>query len=236
MISIYNTTLKKYELISDKFCCNKLGLAEFFANNIIQLSFPRKANVLDVGCGISPIGIFLADQYDCTVTGVELNSIAYNCSNYNIKKYKLESKIKVYNSNFVDFSCCNGDKYNVIVANPPVSEIVPADKIYKYKNYDYTVLDSESFSYLTNSWRSNDGGDLTDYIFEFGKSNLEDNGYIYIVFCNVDCKSPSYIIEKGKNNGFYVDNIFKGFIIPESIGFYSNKIDEIKAYIIKFRR
>jgi methylase of polypeptide subunit release factors len=213
-----------------------LGLAEFFSNNIQKIGIQPNSNVLDVGCGISPIGIFLADQYNCSVTGVELNPIAADCAISNIKKYKLNSQIVIHNINFIDYTNqYTGGKYKVIVANPPIDEIVTTEKIAKYNNYDFSILNDEAFSYLTNSWHSSDGRDLTDYIFEFGVNNLDDDGYIYIVFCNIDCKSPSYVIEKGKKYGFIYDNIYEDVIMPESIGFHSGNKDEIKAYIIRFR-
>lgn len=237
MVSFFKTFQKIYELNVDKFCCNKFGLAEFIAMNIKKIKLVYGSKVLDVGCGVCPIGIFLADQYNCNVIGVELNRIAYDCGILNVKHYGLESKISIINENFVTFSnTYEGEKFDIIVSNPPIDEFISPTLINKYKNYDYEILNDESFSYLTNSWHSQDGKDLLDYIFEFGYSNLKNDGCVYIVFCTIDCKSSSYVIDKGEKYGFCVSELFHGYIHPKSIGAHLVDKDKILTYFIKFVR
>ena len=85
MYSKYITPDKQYLLKVDKFICNKFGLAEFFAKHYDCFGNMQGITVLDVGCGASPLGIFLSDQHKCKVTGVELNPIACSCARDNIK-------------------------------------------------------------------------------------------------------------------------------------------------------
>lgn len=219
----------------DKFICNKFGLAEFFSvhDDIIDLAGGEK--VLDVGCGACPIGIFLAEQYNCSVVGIELNKIAYDCGVSNIAYYNLESKVKVINENFEIFSkTYMNEAFDAIIANPPIDENVSVEMIRKYAENNYDVLDDESFSYLTNSWHSQDGKDLVDYIFDFSRKNLKKDGRIYIVFCTIDCKL-AYVIEKGARYGFEAGKLIKGDICPESLGVKS-VTDKISAYIVRFIR
>lgn len=237
MISIFKTPDKKYELSADKYCCNKFGLAEFLSDNINELKLSDNFSALDAGCGVCPIGIFLSEQFNCSVVGVELNSIAFHCAINNVSKYNLDSKINLYNKNFVDFSNdYTGDKFNIIVANPPIDEFISQSAIEKYCHSDFESLDDETFSYLTNSWHSSDGRDLSDYIFEFAVNNLDDSGCILIVFCTIDCNSDLYMEKKAAKYGFYADTIIDGYISPDSVGFRNSDIDKIKTYIIKFIR
>jgi len=234
----YLTTLKKrYVLKTDKYICNKFGLAEFFSLHYEQRKIHDKGKVLDVGCGALPIGIFLADQYNCNVIGVELNRIAYDCGKENISRYGLEKSIKIVNENFVDFSeNYTGNSFDLIVANPPVDDKVSVSLVNKYLNCSYKKLDNESFSYLTNSWHSIDGRDMVDYIFEFGNKKLRNKGCIIIVFCTIDCESSSYVIDKASKYGFKISDLIEGYIHPESVGAESSVKNDILTYLVEFER
>lgn len=232
------TTLKKdYILKTDKFICNKFGLAEFLAFNYDKMKIKGNIKVLDVGCGTLPIGIFLADQYDNHVIGVELNSIACRCGEENIVRYGLEQKVKIINTNFVNYiEEYNKDEFDLIIANPPVDDDVPIQLINRYAEYKYEQFNDESYSYLTNSWHSADGRDLLDYIFKFGKRKLKTSGYIVIVFCTIDCKSSEYVVNKAKKYGYDVTDTIEGYIQPKSVGAEAVVKNDILTYIIKFKR
>lgn len=232
------TTLKKdYILETNKFICNKFGLAEFLAFNYDKMHIKGNIKVLDVGCGALPIGIFLADQYDNYVIGVELNSIACECAKKNIDMYGLEQKIEIINANFANYiEEYNKDEFDLIIANPPVDDNVPIELINRYAEYTYEWFNDESYSYLTNSWHSIDGKDLLDYIFEFGKKKLKINGYVVIVFCTIDCKSSEYVVNKAKKYGYDIADIIEGYIKPESVGAETVVNDNILTYVVKFKR
>lgn len=234
MISKFKAPQKEYELKVDKFICNKFGLAEFLTRNFNKLKLNCK-NVLDVGCGAFPLGIFLADNYNCNVTGIELNKIAYNCSLENIKKYKLEKQTMVENKNFIYFM--NEEhkiEFDLIIANPPVDDSVSNQIIEKYAENNFEVLNDDSFSYLTNSWHSKNGKDLSDYIFEYAAKGLSPEGVVVLVFCEVDCKTPEYIYKKAESYGLRRKETIEGFITPASVGIENYQQEEIKTYIVKF--
>lgn len=237
MYSEYSTPDKQYQLKTHKFICNKFGLAEFFAEHYSSFNKMQGINVLDVGCGALPLGIFLADQHNCEVTGVELNPIACSCARENIKHLNLEDMIEIINENFVTFAeKYRGRKFELIVANPPVNEKVANEDILKYVDNTFETLDDRSFSYLTNSWHSAEGKDLIDYIFEFGQKNLKSDGRIIIVFCTIDCGSPYYVYGKAKKNDYVISRVVDGYISAESIGAKSSGIDKIYTYMVEFRR
>lgn len=237
MYSKYITPEKQYQLRTNKFICNKFGLAEFFAKHYNCFNNVQGIHVLDVGCGASPLGIFLSDQHRCEVTGVELNPIACNCARANIKKIKLDNLIKIINGDFAALTeKYEGQKFDLIVANPPVDDKVTNEDILKYADNTFETLDDQSFSYLTNSWHSTEGKDLTDYIFEFGQKNLKPDGRIMIVFCTIDCDSPEYIYEKAKKYDYEISKIVNDCISAESIGAEFLGMDKIDTYMVEFRR
>ena len=234
MISKFNVPQKEYELNVEKFICNKFGLAEFLAKNFSRLELTCK-KVLDVGCGAFPIGIFLSDIYGYDVTGVELNTIACDCGFKNIKKYKVEDKTRIENKNFIDYLNENQcENYDLIIANPPVDDSVTETTIKKYASNNFKIFDDEIYAYLTNSWHSRSGKDLTDYIFEYAEKGLNPTGVIVLVFCEIDCRSPDYIYKKAESHGFNRKEIIEGFITPESVGIENYNQKEIKTYITKF--
>ena len=237
MYSKYITPYKQYQLKVDKFICNKFGLAEFFAEHYNSFNNMEGINVLDVGCGALPLGIFLADQHKCVVTGVELNLIACSCARKNIKNLNLENLIEIINDNFANFTeKYEGRKFDLIVANPPVDDKVASEDILKYANNTFETLDDGSFSYLTNSWHSAEGKDLIEYIFEFGQKNLKSDGRIMIVFCTIDCDSPDYVYGKAKKYDYEISRVIDDYISAESIGTESLGMDKIYTYMVEFRR
>lgn len=237
MYSKYITPDKQYHLKTDKYICNKFGLAEFFAKHYNSFNIVQGINVLDVGCGALPLGIFLADQHKCEVTGVELNLIACDCAIENIKALNLEDSIEIINGNFVNYiEKYVGPKFDLIVANPPVDDKVASEDILKYANDTFETLDAGSFSYLTNSWHSSEGKDLNDYIFQFGQKNLQPDGRIMIVFCTIDCSSPDYVYRKAKKYDYEIAKVVEDYISVESIGAQALGGDKIYTYMAEFRR
>ena len=237
MYSEYNTPNKRYYLKTDKYICNKFGLAEFFANHYDEFGYDKKLHVLDAGCGAMPLGIYLADQFECDIMGVELNPIACRCAVDNTEQLKLTDMVSIENSNFVDFSeQYEEDLFDYIVANPPVNENVSVEEIIKYTDNTYEKFDDGSYSFLTNSWHSSDGKDLVDYIFEFGLRALKPSGWIILVFCTIDCASPNYVYKKAENYGYIISRVIDDYIPAESIGAESLGLDKVHTFMVEFRR
>lgn len=237
MKSLFTTPLETFCLSTDKFICNKFGLAEFFAEHYEQLEIKAKGPVLDVGCGAGPLGIFLAKEYDLPVTGVEINPTAFQCCQNNIKAFSLSDKFNVLNMNFDSFESANPCiKFNIIVSNPPIDDTISDETVKKYADDDFKHLDPESFSYVTNSWHHIDGTDLVDLIFMYARDHLENSGSVVIVFCLIDCHSPEVVLNKAVRYGFIARQIIHGKITPESIGADSFLSENITTYMISFQR
>lgn len=240
MYSEFKTRTKAYILKTDKFICNKFGLAEFFAQHYEEFKHKTKGCVLDVGCGAGPICIYLADDFSYETIGVELNPTAYQCCKENIDRLGLAQISSVLNEDFSKIAIgdlsLSVDMVDMIVANPPIDNTISNDEIQKYVDFDYSLLDSNSFSYITNSWHSADGLDLVDYIFIYAQKHLKPDGNIFIIFCMIDCDSPDYVTDKAQKYGFYISEQVCGQISPESIGAESFISTNITTYMISFER
>ena len=237
MYSEYTTLEKQYRMKTDKFICNKFGLAEFFAKHYKEFGGTQRIHTLDVGCGALPMGIFLADQFQCNVMGVELNPTACRCANENIEKFNLKNAVEIINADFSVFSKqYAGKKFDLIIANPPLDDRVTHDDILKYADNTYETLDSDSFAFLTNSWHSAEEKDLADYIFEFGQNNLKPDGRVILVFCMIDCSSPDYVYKKAANYGYKISWGIDDYISSESIGAESLGIHKVHTFMTEFKR
>lgn len=265
MLSQFKTPHKIYNLTADSLCCNKFGLAEFFANHYSKLTWAAQQvhrcsrpnsllaydsnsnritnntvkTVLDVGCGVGPLGIYLADCFNFQVTGVELNPIACACCNENINALSLCDKFVLFRGNFNVFEQSNPDaKFDMIVSNPPLDSAVPRGVIEKYAHYHIISRDDvtpELFSYLTNSWHNHNGLDLQDLIFLYGKKHLNVGGRIITVFCLIDCASPDFILDKARCFGYGCDQIIQGQITSDSIGAESVVVGNIDTLLVSFK-
>lgn len=228
MISKFITKNKTYNLLTDKYTCNKFGLSEFFSNKYDCGNDFYFKKILDVGCGVGPLGIYLSDQYNCDVVGIELNKIAFDCCHKNINLYNLSDKFELYNCDFSNFSY--NRKFDFIISNPPVS-------INKSKScfYNFDILNDESFSFLTNEWCSKDGKDLVDYIFNFAILNLSIDGKVIIIVCDIlKCAILEDVLNRGCSKGFLLKNIIFNKIQPSKLGVENFVDSPIDAYILTF--
>lgn len=235
MRSTFKTSEKTYELKTDPLCCNRFGLAEFLAEHADMISDPLPQDVLDVGCGAGPLGIYFADRFGCHVVGVELNPVACNCCRENIRSLHLSDRFLLYQDDFQRFGSNSQESYfDLIVSNPPIDSNVSKEIIQHFAGHSFQVMDSDSFVYLTNSWHCEENIDLLDLIFLYGKRHLRPQGKIVIVFCMIDCEDPGFVTEKAKRYHFDCTQVFQGVITPESIGAESAVSGNIDSYIMCF--
>ena len=236
MFSTFTTPLRTYELKVDKFVCNKFGIAEFFARSLTSLPVTCK-KVLDVGCGAGPLMIFLADQYDVQVTGVELNAKACSCCRDNISKLLCSGMNTVFEGEFSSFAqICADAKFDLIVSNPPLDETVTSFDISYFNAKGFTQLDSKSFSYVTNSWHDKAGNDLLDQIFNYSVEHLTPDGMIAIAFCEIDGAKLSVVETKANKCGFRLLYSISDTIPPASIGAETVTTTDVIAHYAVFKR
>ena len=225
MISIFKTQKKIYELFVTEFVCNRFGLAEFFADNFV--SEKNFFSALEVGCGVGPISIYLAEKFQAKVTAVDINIQAVKCCRKNIEKYNLQKNISVIDGNFADVYKNFSKKFDLIVSNPPIDT-----------NFDKTIKKNslssfENYQFLTNSWRDEQGFDLTDYIFIARKKLLTDDGKIFFVCCDIDCEPESYIEKKSSMYGYNSKLICREKISASKLGITSRNF--VTSYIFVCR-
>lgn len=233
MTSEFRTRDKTYRLKTDPLCCNKFGLAEFFVDCYDKLSLPPPRDVLDVGCGAGPLGIYFAQRFSCGVVGVELNPIACACCADNLEALALTSRFQLVRGDFRQFSS-DGRMFDLIVSVPPVDTTVPEEVIQRYAERDFRTMDAGSFAYLTNSWHDRDGFDLLDLIFRYGQAHLREDGRIVIVFCLIDCEDPAYVTRKAEQYHYTCVNQIEGTITPESVG-ADPKLGSLRSFVMNFQ-
>lgn len=126
----YEIAENKFIFISDNgvFSKNHVDIATAFMLKTIYDEVEGK--ILDVGCGYGVIGITLAksDKVN-SVTMLDVNHRALELSKRNAIKNKVDSKIKIMESDgFQNIS----DNYDAIITNPPIR----AGKAVIYKMYE----------------------------------------------------------------------------------------------------
>lgn len=84
-----------------------------------SITLPSANNILDIGCGIGTLGLFLAKKYPLSnVTMLDINKRAVELSALNIKNNKI-SNAKVIQSDGIA-SLDIKIVYDIIVLNPPI--------------------------------------------------------------------------------------------------------------------
>ena len=121
---------------------------------------PKNARVLDLGSGCGTLGLLLcANRNDCTVTGVELDTLAHDAALENIVRNGLQSRLSSICADLCSipsflqpgsFSCC--------VSNPPYFTSGPQSKtIPMARQEDTCTLDA---LFAAASWALKYGGDF----------------------------------------------------------------------------
>ena len=236
MDSDFHTLENTYSLKVDKFVCNKFGIAEFFAANFAELKKGSGAAVLDVGCGVGTIGVYLADQYGCSVVGVELNRAACECGRENISRFQLSGRMEVCRADFSSYGALRPDAgYDLIVSIPPIDDGVSAATIKYYAGCKYDTMNEKIYSYITNSWHDEQGMDILGHIFLYATGHLRENGAVAIAFCEIDGASVESVSVKAMRYGFSVARSVTGTISSQSIGVESMSAGAVRANYLVFK-
>ena len=236
--SVYETGAVRYELAVDDYACNRFGLAEVFAHHYRRLALPEFRTALDVGSGVGPISIFLADQYELQVTAVEINPVAYRCCRENLETYGVADRVTTWNINFAcALSLLPVNAYDLIVANPPISNVSMPDSYGASLDAQLQRgMNGELFMYLTNAWRDKQGLDLVDHIFRFADRRLSATGRIVLVCCDVDVDSQAYMARKADQYGYLQEERVECSIPPGRIGVDSRAGESIACHLFHLRK
>jgi tRNA1Val (adenine37-N6)-methyltransferase len=82
-------------------------------------SVKNASSILDVGTGTGLIALMLAQRCNATIDAVELDKEASVEAEYNFSQSSWNERLKVFHGNFLEYCGRNGEKYDLIVSNPP---------------------------------------------------------------------------------------------------------------------
>ena len=110
---------KNYTFVSDAGVFSKDGLddgSRLLLETIAKTDLGR--NILDLGCGIGPIGLVLADvDSSREVTLSDVNQRALECCRKNASNLRLQSRVSILQSDVYDNIAAS---FSTIVTNPPI--------------------------------------------------------------------------------------------------------------------
>lgn len=100
------------------FSKNKIDVgSEVLMTTAAQQEFP-KGNILDVGCGYGPIGIYLGKEWpNRTIEMIDVNERAIELAKLNAKQNEV-TNVNIYLSNI--FENVENEKFAAILSNPPI--------------------------------------------------------------------------------------------------------------------
>jgi len=106
---------KPYELETDRGVFSKTGL-DFGTRTLLEtLQLTPGIDVLDLGCGYGPIGIVIADQFQCRVVMTDINVRAVELARDNATKNHISLSV-VQSDGFANIE----GLFDVILTNPPI--------------------------------------------------------------------------------------------------------------------
>lgn len=226
--------IDKFELLIEELVCNKFGIAEVFVKYYNSLNMNSDGLVLDIGCGVGPLSLFLAEK-GFKVHAIDINKIAIDLCIDNTRKYNLENKVEVFLENFITKKFDR--KYDYIITNPPIdiaSNIVLDEK--SIEKIKAGIISPKIFEIITNSFRDENNKDLITHIFERSEELLNKDGKIIVIFADICGHSYSYV--NNLCNKYKLEQEFyrKVVIGSKSIGLPSEMGENIDAYILMLGR
>ena len=137
----WETTIngKKFTYTTDSgvFSKNNIDVgSEVLMTTAETVDFP-KGNLLDIGCGYGPIGIYLAKAFpNRLIEMIDVNERAIDLAQLNAKENEA-SNVQIYNSNL--FEEVENKKFAGIISNPPIRAGKTVVHEILEKSHDYLV-------------------------------------------------------------------------------------------------
>ena len=118
-IKIKNIVL---ELLTDNGVFSKKGL-DFGTRCLLENLYDIKGDVLDIGCGYGPIGIYVAKRYNAKVTMSDINQRAISLAKKNTYLNKVDCEV-IQSDMYENII----GSYDHIITNPPIR--IGKEKLY----------------------------------------------------------------------------------------------------------
>ena len=170
-----------------------LRTGAFFAKNLNSEWIPEGSTVLDMGTGSGVCALFAAKWAE-TVFAVDINPNAVHCATLNVALHRLEDKIRVLEGDL--FGPVSGEKFDVVLFNPPFFEGTPRDD-------------------LDRGWRSTDVAER--FATELG-DHLNVGGYALLILSSDG--DESIFLDRFGPNGFEVNLALRRDFINEVFSIY----------------
>ncbi len=103
-----------FSFYTDNGVFSKKGL-DFGTRTLLENLLEIKGNVLDIGCGYGPIGIYIAKKYKVSVDMIDINKRSLELASKNADLNNVI--VNIFESNL--YSNIN-KKYDYIITNPPI--------------------------------------------------------------------------------------------------------------------
>lgn len=107
---------KQFTILQDK-CAMKVGTDAVLLGAWVETAAAKK--ILDIGTGTGIIAIMLAQKSDAKVDAIDIDETAFEQAVQNVGNCKWKSQINVFHISLQKCSVIDGDKYDLIVSNPP---------------------------------------------------------------------------------------------------------------------
>ncbi len=163
------------------FSKSKLDFGTRFLLETIPLD-SISGDILDVGCGYGPIGLFLAKMTDSNVDMCDVNKRALHLSLIASKFNKLKN-VNIFESNCYS-SVPTEKKYDVIITNPPIraGKKIVYEIVMNAKNY----LKEHGKLFLVIRKEQGAKSMISDLEKIYNVSILEKSKGFFIISCNFD--------------------------------------------------
>lgn len=164
---------------------------EFLAEQYPKL--PAGASVLDMGTG-SGIGAVLSARYAGRVKAVDINPAAVRCATINALLNHVEDQVCAQQSDL--FETLNGEKFDVVLFNPPFFRGKPKDA-------------------EDHAWR---GMDVVERFAAQLANHLKPNGYALVIL-STNGETPAFL-QAFRENNLIVEVVAERDIISETLTVY----------------
>lgn len=103
--------------INDEHSTMKVGTDALLLAALCPLT--QTGEILDIGTGCGVVALLIAQQVNCTIDALDLDSASINEARLNFFNSPWNSRLSAINTSIQEFAKASNKKYELIVSNPP---------------------------------------------------------------------------------------------------------------------